>query len=256
MRSAYVTRPARAPGLGGSEWHPVQLAASMEATSQGTPVAAAAPPPSPDDPGPPPELLALPELDDGPTPDDDDDVPGPDEETPPEELAAAEAPAEPGPGAGAPGTTMTCGSDAEGPHALRMTQGPPQASAVTTLARWAVTGLNMDVTAPVHRSDQRDRPRISGQSRCHPLADAITVIKTITPPPVLMNETRLPRPRRLSPRSRSFAFALDPRLSHHQINAQHPSLFDDGTRRLSRRMRRRWRLDVWIHLRPEGRPGQ
>jgi hypothetical protein len=40
VKSAYVTSPARALGNGGSEWHALQLVASIVATSQGTPLAA------------------------------------------------------------------------------------------------------------------------------------------------------------------------------------------------------------------------
>jgi hypothetical protein len=44
IRSAYVTRPASALAIGGSEWHPVQLLARIVAMLHGTPVAAAVPP--------------------------------------------------------------------------------------------------------------------------------------------------------------------------------------------------------------------
>lgn len=169
-----------APGMGGSEWHPVQLAASIEATSQGTPVAAATPP-SPEVPRPLPELPELPELDDVPGP---GDVPEPEAETPPVALPAFdEDPDETG--AGAPGTTMTCGSDAELPHPLEETHRHALARTVKTLARWAVTGLDMGMGAALHCSDQANRARMDGHSRGHPLAGAITVIKTITPPRVV-----------------------------------------------------------------------
>jgi hypothetical protein len=80
MRSAYVTRPLSEPLIGGSEWQLVHLAASSDATSQGTlPVAVIdfapddEPPPEeeelePDDEPPPEELEEPEELED---PDDD-----------------------------------------------------------------------------------------------------------------------------------------------------------------------------------------
>jgi hypothetical protein len=68
MRSAYVTSPATAPGEGGSEWHPVQFAASIVATLLGTHV----PPDMPPSAAVEPPLLELPlelppELVDDPT---------------------------------------------------------------------------------------------------------------------------------------------------------------------------------------------
>src|SRR5579859_3898211 len=98
IRSAYVTSPARAPVIGGSEWHPPQFAANIVATSQGTPDAAAAPP-SPDAAWPPPGL---------PDPPDDELPEPPDDGLTPDVLPEELPPAEDGPdgvGVGdAPGT--------------------------------------------------------------------------------------------------------------------------------------------------------
>jgi hypothetical protein len=152
----------------------------MEATSQGTPVAATAPP-SPDVPGPLPELLEPLELDDVPGP--GDDVPGPGDATPPAEPPAVDEDIDET-GATAPGTTMICGSDALLPHALDTTHRPPEARAVRTLTNGALSGLDMAVGAAMHRPDQQHRRGMGGQRGCHPVADAIRVIETITPPPV------------------------------------------------------------------------
>jgi hypothetical protein len=119
MRSAYVTRPASAPAIGGSEWHPVQFDASIVATSHGTPVAAAVPPSllPPDDEAPPEPL--------------EDDVP---EELAPVDPAPDEDPVceEPEPRLG---TTMifSSGLEEHAPeaHAATITDKPRTLSVLT-----------------------------------------------------------------------------------------------------------------------------
>jgi hypothetical protein len=85
-----------------------------------------------------------------------DEVPEPEDETPPEELLADDAEADET-GTAAPGTTMTCGSDPEPPHATNMpTERHPHAAADRTLARWVMARLDMDVRAPLHPSDHQE----------------------------------------------------------------------------------------------------